>query len=157
MKRIIMLAGIGGTGKSTYAKSLKIPGKLEIISSDEIRYSMTGAYNILLKDMKVVYNKMIENCNKLLEENDNITVILDSTFLDDERRNYFIDHLRGYDTLELHMLRVHDTQTIYERNHQRIKEKWIPEEVITNMINKYSSPSEEYIDQYSLIKEVFVD
>ena len=157
MKRIIMLAGVQGTGKSTYASKLEFVGKQYIISSDEIRYSYTGAYNKLLDNMYIVYDKMIEQCNKIMSEENNVTVILDSTFLTDDRRNYFINKLKNYDCLELHMLRVHDNKIIFERNHSRIKEKWVPEEVIKEMIDKYSYPSDEFIDQYSLIKEVYVD
>ena len=157
MKKIIMLAGIGGTGKSYYAKNLKIPGLVKIISSDEIRYSITKSYSIILDNMMIVYDEMIETCNKLLNENKDITIILDSTFLNDERRNYFIDHLKNYDELELHMLKVHDEKTIYERNKKRMREKRIPEDVIASMIKKYAYPSKENISKYTLIKEVFVD
>ena len=157
MKKIIMLAGVGGTGKSTYAKSLNLGDEVKIISSDEIRISLTGSYNKMLKNMYIVYDKMIETCNELINNNDNITVILDSTFLNDERRNYFLDRLFGYDILELHLLRVHDNNIIFERNHRRIKEKWIPKEVIEDMIRKYSYPDEKYRCRYTSIKEVYVD
>ena len=157
MKKIIMLAGIGGTGKSYYAKNLNLPGLVKIVSSDEIRYSITKSYSIILDNMMIVYDKMIETCNELIKENEDITVILDSTFLNDQRRNYFIDHLKNYDELELHMLKVHDEKIIYERNKKRMKEKWIPEDVIASMIKKYSYPSKENISKYTLIKEVYVD
>ena len=157
MRKIIMLAGIGGIGKSTYAKTLKVDNNIHIISSDEIRVKLTGAYNKLLDNMNIVYDKMIENANNLLECNDKITIILDSTFLDDTRRNYFISRLKNYDNLELHMLKVHDEKIIYERNKKRTKEKWIPEDVIASMIKKYSYPSSKNISKYSMIKEVFVD
>ena len=152
-----MLAGIGGTGKSTYARSLNLDGITKIVSSDEIRYSITGAYNILLDDMNIVYNKMIETANKYLREYDDINVILDSTFLDDNRRNYFIDRLEGYEKLDLIMLKAHDNSIIFKRNHMRIKEKWVPLEVLEKMIKKYQNPSEEYINRYSSIREVFID
>ena len=152
-----MLAGIGGTGKSTYARSLNSETNIHIISSDEIRVKLTGAYNKLLKNMNIVYDDMIKKANDLLMKNNEITIILDSTFLDDERRNYFISRLKNYDVLELHMLKVHDEKTIYERNKKRIKEKWIPEDVIASMIKKYSYPSKDNISKYTMIKEVFVD
>ena len=157
MKRIIMLAGIGGTGKSTYANKLNLEGKVEIVSSDEIRLSLTGSYDKMLKDMSVVYKTMIENANELLKNNEDITIILDSTFLDDNRRNFFLDRLKGYDTLDLIMLKVHDSSIIFKRNKLRAKEKWIPEDVLSDMIKRYSYPSEEYINRYTSISEVYVD
>ena len=88
MRKLILLAGLPGTGKSYYAQSIK-DENCHIISSDETRFTITHDYRVILDDMNVVYDKMIETANALLMSNENITVILDSTFLDDKRRNYF--------------------------------------------------------------------
>ncbi|MDY4788657.1 MAG: AAA family ATPase [Bacilli bacterium] len=156
MKKIIFLSGLPGTGKSTYCSQNFINNEV-IISSDEIRKKMTKAYNVFPKDPNLVYNEMISQTNELLKLNHDITIVLDSTFLDDIRRNYFIEKLMGYDNLSLIMLKVHSIETILKRNKSRNPEKWVPEEIILDMAKRFSSPSQDYVHFYSELKEIYVD
>lgn len=155
MRKLILLAGLPGTGKSYYAKSIK-DENCHIISSDETRFAITHDYRVILEDMNIVYDKMIETANALLANNENITVILDSTFLDDKRRNYFLDRIRGADYIQLVMLKA-NIDTILTRNHKRQEEKWVPEEVILSMMEKYKDPSSDNIYRYNFIKVVYVN
>ena len=155
MRKLILLAGLPGTGKSYYAKSIK-DENCHIISSDETRFAITHDYRVILEDMNIVYDKMIETANALLANNENITVILDSTFLDDKRRNYFLDKIRGADYIQLVMLKA-NIDTILTRNHKRQEEKWVPEEVILSMMEKYKDPSSDNIYRYNFIKVVYVN
>lgn len=117
MRKLILLAGLPGTGKSYYAQSIK-DENCHIISSDETRFAITHDYRVILEDMNIVYDKMIDKTNELLATNDNITIVLDSTFLDDKRRNYFLDKIRGADYIQLVMLKA-NIDTILARNHKR--------------------------------------
>ena len=155
MRKLILLAGLPGTGKSYYAQSIK-DENCHIISSDETRFAITHDYRVILNDMNVVYDKMIETANALLMSNENITVILDSTFLDDKRRNYFLDKIKNTDYIELIMLKA-NIDTILARNHKRQEEKWVPEEVILSMMEKYKDPSSDNIYRYNFIKVVYVN
>ena len=155
MRKLILLAGLPGTGKSYYAKSIK-DENCHIISSDETRFAITHDYRVILEDMNIVYDKMIETANALLANNENITVILDSTFLDDKRRNYFLDRIRGADYIQLVMLKA-NIDTILTRNHKRQEEKWVPEDVILSMMERYKDPSPDNIYRYNFIKVVYVN
>ena len=157
MKRLIILAGIPGTGKSYFAKRELKGNNLHIISSDEIRFQITHDYRKILPDMYVVYNKMIELAYQLLAENEDITVVLDSTFLTDERRNYFLDRIQNADTIELILLKVHNEKLIFVRNHRRLRAKWVPEDVLVDMMKKYSFPSDENLKRYTSIRVVYTD
>lgn len=157
MKRLIILAGIPGTGKSYFAKKQLKGDNLHIISSDEIRFQITHDYRKILPDMFVVYNKMIELANQLLASNEDITVVLDSTFLTDERRNYFLDRIQNADTIELILLKVHNEKLIFVRNHRRLRAKWVPEDVLVDMMKKYSFPSDENLKRYTSIRVVYTD
>lgn len=157
MKRLIILAGIPGTGKSYFAKKQLKGDNLHIISSDEIRFQITHDYRKILPDMFVVYNKMIELANQLLADNEDITVVLDSTFLTDERRNYFLDRIQNADTIELILLKVHNEKLIFVRNHRRLRAKWVPEDVLVDMMKKYSFPSDENLKRYTSIRVVYTD
>lgn len=155
MRKLILLAGLPGTGKSYYAQSIK-DENCHIISSDETRFAITHDYRVILDDMNVVYDKMIETANVLLTNNENITVVLDSTFLDDKRRNYFLDKIKGADYIQLVMLKA-NIDTILARNHKRQEEKWVPKDVILSMMEKYKDPSSDNIYRYNFIKVVYVN
>ena len=155
MRKLILLAGLPGTGKSYYAQSIK-DENCHIISSDETRFAITHDYRVIIEDMNIVYDKMIDNANELLSTNDNITIVLDSTFLDDKRRNYFLDKIRGADYIQLVMLKA-NIDTILTRNHKRQEEKWVPEDVILSMMERYKDPSPDNIYRYNFIKVVYVN
>lgn len=155
MRKLILLAGLPGVGKSYYAQSIQ-DENCHIISSDEIRFAITHDYRVILEDMNIVYDKMIETANVLLNNNENITVVLDSTFLDDKRRNYFLDKIRGADYIQLVMLKA-NIDTILTRNHKRQEEKWVPEDVILSMMERYKDPSSDNIYRYNFIKVVYVN
>lgn len=157
MRKLIILAGIPGTGKSFFAKRELKEKNMIIISSDEVRFQITHDYRKILSDMNVVYNRMIELANEQLEKNENITVVLDSTFLTDERRNYFLDRIKNVDSVELILLKVHNERMIFVRNHQRIRAKWVPEDVLVDMMKKYSFPSDDNLKRYSAIRVVYTD
>ena len=152
MRKLILLAGLPGTGKSYYAQSIK-DENCHIISSDETRFAITHDYRVILEDMNIVYDKMIDNANELLSTNDNITIVLDSTFLDDKRRNYFLDKIRGADYIQLVMLKA-NIDTILTRNHKRQEEKWVPEDVIISMMERYKDPSPDNIYRYNFMKKL---
>ncbi len=151
MNKLIILAGLPGTGKSFYEKNY-IKEEHVTISSDEIRLKITGSYDKMCPDMSIVYNKMIEEVNELFQKGNN-TVVLDSTFLDETRRLYFLDRIKNADYIELVMLHV-SIDTILKRNHRRIKEKWVPEDVIKEMATRYKRPSNIEEKRYNLIKEI---
>jgi tRNA uridine 5-carbamoylmethylation protein Kti12 len=99
--------------------------------------------------MMLVYDKMIEEANKVFL-NSNQTVVLDSTFLDEARRTYFLDRIKGQDYTELVLLHA-SIETILMRNHKRIKSKWVPEEVIKEMMTRYKEPANEEKLRYNKI------
>lgn len=150
MNTLVLLSGVAGSGKSSFAKEYFKDAK--VISSDEIRYSLTSSYHILLKDMNIVYDKMIEETNDLFESNKDITIVLDSTFLDDSRREYFLSRIKGQDKTILIMLRV-PLEEIIRRNKNRKEDKAVPEQVIREMYSRFSYPKQENISHYDEIKE----
>ncbi len=148
MNKLIILAGLPGTGKSFYEKN-NIKEDHITISSDEIRIKLTGSYDKMLPNMNLVYDKMIEEANKAFL-NSNQTVVLDSTFLDEARRTYFLDRIKGQDYTELVLLHA-SIETVLMRNHKRIKSKWVPEEVIKEMMTRYKEPANEEKLRYNKI------
>ena len=144
MRKLILMGGVAGSGKSSWARRYaESHPNTHIIDTDETRKSITGSYLIFPDPVSISWDEMIRQANELLANNDDITVIIDSTFLDDERRMYFLSRLKGYDYLEHFLVKFHDYSVVYEHNASRIKEKWVPKEVIDKMIERYKNPSPE--------------
>ena len=49
------------------------------------------------------------------------------------------------------MIKFHDYSEVYKRNKERPQEKWVPEEVIDGMIQKYQNPSKEVEERFNKV------
>jgi predicted kinase len=162
VRKIIFVCGPAGIGKSTYCQGYIAAHPSEdvhIIASDEIRKSMTGSY---LKfppnhNMALVYGAMCDVANALYAKGNDVTIMLDTTMLTDERRRFFLDHLAPFEEKDLVLLKLHDYQIIYERNKKRIPEKWVPEDVIGDMIASYQDPSPDFAKNFTHVSTVYLD
>ncbi|MCR5079228.1 MAG: ATP-binding protein [Bacilli bacterium] len=144
MRKLILMAGVAGSGKSTWAKKYASEHpNTYIIDTDETRKALTGSYLIFTNPVSVAWDEMIRQANEIMARESDCTVIMDSTFLDDERRMYYLKRLKGYDYLEHFMVKFHDYSVVYQNNKSRIKEKWVPEDVIKDMVERYVNPSPE--------------
>lgn len=153
MKKLILMAGIPGSGKSTWAKKYQAEHpNTYIADTDETRKRVLGSYLTFVPDMSIVWDDMIKQGNDYFATHDgDCTVIMDSTFLDDHRRGYYMDRLKGYDEVTLFMIKFHDYSICFQQNKMRIKEKWVPEETMRDMITRYVNPSPEMEKRFDRI------
>ncbi len=161
MKKCIVLAGLPGSGKSTWINENYTSQNDFHFDSDETRRSMYGTYLHFPSDMYVIYNHMIDDANKKYDElvNEGIndfTFIMDSTFLDNKRRMHYYNNLRKFDYYELVMFITRDINFNLANNKKRIKDKWVPEDVIFRMQNEYEEPSDEVKSKYDKITRIYV-
>lgn len=161
MKKCIVLAGLPGSGKSTWINDNYTSPNDYHFDSDETRRSMYGTYLHFPSDMYVIYNHMIDDANKKYDElvNEGIndfTFIMDSTFLDNKRRMHYYNNLRKFDYYELVMFITRDINFNLANNKKRIKDKWVPEDVIFRMQNEYEEPSDEVKSKYDKITRIYV-
>lgn len=154
-----MLTGIPGSGKSTWAKNYaKSHPNTFIVDTDEVRKSVTGSYQIFPPDRHVLYDKMIAEANEYFSKaSGDCTVIEDSTFTDNYRRQYYMERIKGYDKAYLFMMKLHDYSICYKRNKMRPEPKWVPEDAITNFINNYEDPTPEVSSFFDEIKVIYLD
>jgi len=162
MKKLILVCGPAGIGKSTYCAKYITEHTEEnahIVAADEIRREMCGSYKKFPKnmDMTPIYDKMIETATNLFNSSDDITIIVDTTMLYDERRLFFLDNLPAFDETLLVLLKAHDYSICLERNKQRIEEKWVPEEVIKSMSAAYEEPGKDVKEKVTELVTVYND
>jgi predicted kinase len=162
MKKLILVCGPAGIGKSTFCQlyiAQHPKEKVTIISSDEIRKRMTGGYDKFLpnKDMSPVYGAMCQEATALYNAPEEMTVMLDTTMLNDERRLFFINRIPRFEEEDLYLLKLHDYGVCYLRNKERVKEKWVPESVIDDMIKCYQDPSPEIAKRFDHVETFYID
>lgn len=131
MPNLVLLAGIPGSGKSTFAKTF-FDLKYAIISSDEIRQRLAGslreAHQQKLKPWDVFYSEIEE---RLVH---GVDVIADATFLTTSHRD------RGREVAErtksaVHLVLFKNWLDADRRNNERDEDRRVPAKVMHDMMN----------------------
>ena len=153
MKTLIVLSAMPGSGKSTWAKKYQEehPHTL-IISSDAIRYELTGSMQDFSKQKEVweLFSLRIHECaNKY----DDVTVILDALNDLNVLREKYVKENPEYDRYEL-VLFPRTLEEIRFYNKQRNDIAIVPDDQLEMLINKWEEPSEEVIKLFNTIHEI---
>lgn len=117
---------------------------------------MFGSYLFFPKDMYVIYDEMIKEGNELYDKYNDLILIMDSTFLDNYRRNHYLDNLKKFDKYVIIMFHSQDINFNLKNNKQRIKDKWVPESVILKMVNQYEPFDEKTRARFNEVIDIYV-
>lgn len=129
----LMLVGLPGSGKSTYAK--KYEHMYTIHSSDAIRYELFGDENHQA-DNTVVFDTLHKRVKQDLEARKN--VIYDATNISWKRRKAFLDSLKKIDCYKEAVVIATPYEVCLEQNERR--ERKVPEDVIERMYKNFDVP-----------------
>ena len=143
MKVLIAMSAIAGAGKSTYAKHYKMnhtDEHVEIVSSDAIRKELTGVYNNLNFE-KEVWDLYFKRINTLRDANDDIVIIADSTNIYNKFRKQ-LGVIPGFDKKILVVI-TKDLELCLKKNRERDRAKYVPEDAIKRMFEKWEKVDEE--------------
>lgn len=131
MKRLVLLVGIPGSGKSTLSKRLTERGFLRLCA-DDIRQSLWGDAGEQ-KDPEKVFSIFFEQLDAAFAQEQD--VVVDNTNINTKHRQPILKKAieAGYQDIQLWVL---DTplEVCLERN--RVRERAVPDEIVANM---YSS------------------
>lgn len=147
MKRLILMMGIPGSGKSTFIKNnehLFSPSH-QVISRDKIRFRiLTDEDDYFSKEGQVWRNFIIEIKNSLFYNED---TIVDATHLNEASRNKLLKALEldscfSESGIEKDIIFINTPLDIaIERNSHRLGREHVPEQTIRNMFNALTTPS----------------
>ena len=138
MAILYVMIGIPGSGKTTYAKNIK---DAVVVSSDEIRYEITGSYSNMNYN-SIVFNKMEKRIKKLLEEEKD--VVYDATNITRWKRQHIVHTLKYSSNIRVVFIFMNTRLKIcLERNEQK-GERMTPENVLADMFLKLEKPSRIY-------------
>ena len=131
----IMLVGLPGSGKSTYAKLLKKQYNAIICSSDAVRKKITGDENNQ-KNNNEVFLILHRRIKELLKNGEN--VIYDATNIKSKSRRAFLLELEKIPCIKKCIIMATPLRTCYVNNICRARN--VPNEVIEKMYKQWKTP-----------------
>ena len=153
MKTLIVLSAPPGSGKSTWAKLFaESHPNTYIISSDAIRYELTGQMQDFSKQ-KEVWEIFEQRIHEYAKKGDDINVILDALCDLNSLRIKYVKENPEYDRYML-VLFPHTLDEIEYLNKQRKKECQVPDQVVMALYKKFEEPTQEVLDLFDEVREV---
>lgn len=157
MKTFILLCAIPGSGKSTWAEQYRLthPHTL-IVSSDALRLELGGRVQNFEHESEVwdlYFKRIIEYRDKY----DDVTVIADSTNIQNKFRLFYGQNVTGFDEKILVIIKK-PIEVALENNKKRSINRVVPEEAIRSMYERFEEPTPEvlsYYDKYVRIDKWF--
>jgi len=149
MKTLIVLSGVPGSGKTTWAKKYAKENKnCYILCLDKIRYKVTRSFNDFSKQDKVwaIFDNEVE---KLLKKK-SVTVIVDSL---NHKNSYRLEYLKIYKGFNNYVLVIFNKKEkdIIHYNKCRNKNKWVKENDIKKLLDIFEYPSKEVQEKYNKV------
>lgn len=133
----LMLVGISGSGKSTYAHYIKniFLEPTEVVSSDAIRGELYGNESIQ-GDPNKVFRIMLARTRQFLGEGK--SVIYDATNLSDKRRINFLKQIKDFDCPKFCHVLIVDPRMCSEN--QKLRARQVSNEVIYKQVKQFRPP-----------------
>lgn len=155
MKKLIILTGAPGSGKSTWAKKYVSENKdTYIISSDAIRKEITGRFDDHSRQPEV-WKTFEARIHEYANKSDEVTIILDALCDLNSLRIKYVKENPEFDRYEL-VLFPRTFEYVSVHNKMRNKEVWVPDDILRQLYDKYEKPSAEalgYFQQVTIVNE----
>ena len=153
-KKIYMLCGVPGSGKSTWAREqvVKLDGKGIIISRDVIRFSMLGDNDSYFAHEDEVFDEFIKEIQEAINDEEHTSIFIDATHLNEKNRNKVLSRIwHMKDDVVIGVYFDIPLEECLRRNAQRTGRALVPETVIKNMYESLTKPLE--LDEMIVIGE----
>lgn len=131
----IMMVGLPGSGKSTYAKKLSDKIQITIYSSDAIREELFGDENYQT-DNNEVFETLHKRVKDRLKNKEN--VVYDATNISSKRRRAFLSELKNIPCYKKCIIMATPFDECCRRNN--LRDRNVPMEVIDRMYKNWNTP-----------------
>ncbi len=163
-KKVFLLSGIPGSGKSTWVRKNLTP-TAEWISRDNVRFAIVKEDEEYFSHEDEVFDTFISYINQMLEDPRVDTIYIDATHLNRRSREKTLNNIRKYRINELNSLCfITPLEICQKRNAQRSGREIVPSNVIDKMFLSFTLPdlSENFDHVYTVnengeIKEVLYE
>ena len=160
MKELILMMGVPGSGKSTYARNILKYGDI-YVSRDEIRYSMlTDEDDYFAKENEVIKTFIQYIDEALIDTQYQGKVYADATHLSPKSRAQVLNQLKNKNKVSVIYLDI-PLNVILARNAQREGRALVPENVVRRMYKSIILPTKAEgieklitIDENQEVKEI---
>lgn len=132
---LVMMVGLVGSGKSTYAKQLAEEMPATVFSSDELREEMFGDVDNQENNQKL-FQELHKRIKECLKSGNN--AIYDATNISSKRRRGFLSELKNIDCIKKCVIMATPYKQCLENNRNR--DRVVPERVIERMYRKWQTP-----------------
>jgi predicted kinase len=153
-KKIYILCGVPGSGKSTWARKQieELDGKGIIISRDVIRFSMLGDDDAYFAHEDAVFDEFIKKIQEAINDQEHTSIFIDATHLNEKNRNKVLSRIwRMGDDVIIGVYFDVPLEECLRRNALRTGRALVPETVIKNMYESLTKPLE--LDEMIVIGE----
>lgn len=152
MSKLIVLSGIPGAGKSTWATDYASKHNNTIVlSTDALRFELFGNYLINQDNEKIMRSTLLDRARAAAKQN--IDVVLDSAVVKNKGRMRWINQLAdaGFTYKELIIFEA-PFDICLERN--RLRDRHVPEDVMKQMYDWKEEPSDEVVQAFDNIIKI---
>ena len=139
MSKLIMMVGIPGSGKSTYAKKMKAEYEV-YVSRDDIRFSMVNEDEPYFSREKEVFTKFVKTISDALKND--LTVWADATHISTHARLKLLCGLDiEPDEIEIIYMNTPLERCLAQNELRKGTRSYVPEDVIFEMHENLTFPS----------------
>lgn len=139
VQNLWLMAGLAGSGKSTYAKTYaQTHNDVVVVSRDDIRFRYIDNQKDYFKAEKTVFKEFIKEIQQALDEGHEV-VIADATHLSNGSRVKTLNALKLDEDIEVDLIVVNTPiELAKERNSLRTGLRRVPDDVIDSMAATFS-------------------
>lgn len=151
MATLIMMCGLPGSGKSTFARKKVQEFGCEYVSRDEIRFSLLKEGEEYFAHENEVYNIFTNKIRQHLIENK--VVVVDAMHLTKASRKKLLKRFNGLNFIKICIYMDVPVEVSSDRNERRNGKTKVPKDRFNQMIRNLQVPSTEEFDFIFFVNE----